>query len=393
MESRRDYYQFICLSTVAILLLGTGVTAAEKPSYAKKMQLGQLLYFNGNVDHAIKAFKYAASLKPDAFEPHLNLVNIYVQKQDLNSAIEECREGLKIKPTHRDMHLILGNLLRTQAGSKEAGSEEQKAMLAEAVKELNTAKEMGANEAMIHSTLSVLHVQTGDLDKAMEHANAALEKNNKNPDVHLIKGVLHFKKGEKDQAMKELDISIEQKGKNAEARNTKADMMFSAGKVDEALEEYQKALKDDSNYHQARMGIANILISKQKWSEAQEHLDKANETRPGDANILYSLGICYEKSGNIPAAIQKFNEGVMVDTNAQTKNQIIMHVRELQQANFLPVQNFNPLGGGAGAGAGIGPGAGLFGAGSGFLQQDMRDLIKIKAPPGESSKEDKKANK
>ncbi len=391
MESRRDYYQFICLSTVAIMLLGTGATAAEKPSYAKKMQLGQLLYFNGNVDHAIKAFKYAASLKPDAFEPHLNLVNIYVQKQDLNAAIEECREGLKIKPTHRDMHLILGNLLRTQAGSKEAGSTEQKAMLDEAKKELNTAKEMGANEAMINSTLSVLHVQTGDLDKAMEHANAALDKNNKNPDVHLIKGVLHFKKGEKEQAMKELDTAIEQKGKNAEARSTKADMMFSAGKVDEALEEYKKALSDDERYNQARMGIINILISKQKWSEALDHLTKANEVRPDDANVLYSLGICHEKSGNVPAAIQKFNEGVMVDTNPQTKNQIIMHMRELQQANFLPIQNFSPIGGGGGGG--LGPGSGLFGAGSGFLQQDMRDLIKIKAPPGETSKEEKKANK
>ncbi|MBX9687614.1 MAG: tetratricopeptide repeat protein [Candidatus Obscuribacterales bacterium] len=115
---------FAALTLGGFISAGQPLSAATKPTYASKMQMGQLLYFNGNVDQAIRAFKYAAQLKPDAFDPHLNLVNIYVQKQDFQAAVEECREGLKLKPNHRDLHLILGNLLRNMAGSSKDADEQ-----------------------------------------------------------------------------------------------------------------------------------------------------------------------------------------------------------------------------------------------------------------------------
>lgn len=384
--------------------------AAEKPSFPKKMQMGQLLYFNGNVDRAIKCFKDAAKLKPDAFEPHLNLVNIYVQKQEFAEAVEEAREGLKIKPNHRDLHLILGNLLRTLAGQKDKDSEEQKKLLEEATKELGIAQEMGANKALINSTLSVIHIQQGNFDKAMEHCDAALEQKDNLPDAHLIKGVLHFKKGEKEIALKEIDLAIKQKGKNAEARNTKADILVGSGKVEEALEEYKRALKDDEKYHQSMMGIANLLIQKQKWEEALEHLQKASELKPDDANILYSIGVCLEKLGKVDLAIPKFNDGVLVDPNPTTRAQITMHIRDLQQRQLLRVPTLlSPGGAGSSLGSGAGselnlpgsaplfgpgsqavPGSGLFAPGSSMFGASFKDMIKIKGPSDKETKEQEK---
>lgn len=380
----------LCLSlATALFSSGSPAYCAGKPTYSGKMQLGQLLYFNGNIDQAIKAFKYAAQLDPNAFDPHLNLVNIYVQKQDFPAAIEECREGLKIKPKHRDLHLILGNLLRTASSSKD--SDEQKKYLDEAVKELNEALELGANKALVHSTLAVVHVQTGDMKKAREHVDQAIELKDKNPDAHLIRGVLMFKDGQKAESLKELDIAIEQKEKNAEAHNTKADILFSDGKVEEAVAEYKKALKDDPKYTQAMVGLANILIKKEKWEEALEQLMKAQDLKSDDANIIYSVAICLEKMGKTEQAIPKFNEGVLVDTNPQSKAQIIAHIRDLQQKQFLNVPSLlNPSSGtpiGPGSAA---PGYGLFGAGSSFFSEPMKDLIKIKAPGEKEEKESKK---
>ena len=398
----RGYFQLLCFTTCAGLLLRTPLATAaaeKKPDYNKKMQLGQLLYFNGNVDRAINAFKVAAQVKPDAFEPHLNLVNIYVQKQDFSSAIEECREGLKIKPTHRDLHLILGNLLRTVAGSKDP--EEAKKLLEEAKKELSAAEDLGANKGLVNSTQAVINVQTGDFAKAMEHVKIALEENPKNADAHLIKAVLHHKetqdpakpdahkKEHRDLTMHHLDQAIKHKGKNAEARNTKADILYSQQKVDEALAEYKRALEDDPKYHQSRMGIANILISQQKWEEALTHLEKAAEVKPDDANILYSIAICLEKLGKVELAIPKFNEGMMVDNNVQTKNQILMHVRELQQKGFLNVPGLMSPGGAPFGAVPAGPGSGLFGANSALFGESMKDLIKIKPPAGESGSKEK----
>ena len=356
--------------------------AAPKPTYDKKMQLGQLLYFNGNVDQAIKAFKFAATLKPDAFEPHLNLVNIYVQRQDIPAAIEECKEGLKIKPTHRDLHLIHGNLLRTHAGT--LSGDEQKAALEGALKELGQAEELGANKALVYNTLGIIFVQLGDLDKAMTYVDKALVENDKMPDAHLIRGVLLFKKGDKENSIKELDLAIKQKGKNAEAHNTKADILFSMGKEAAAMKEYEDAVKDDHKFYQANVGLANILIKESKFEKALEHLILADTAHPNDSNILYSIGICMEKMGKMHEAISKFNEGMMVDTNLTMKNQIAMHVRQLQSGHLF---NLPALSGGSGS-TQIGPGANLFN--DNFFGGSMKDLIKIKGGPPEKTEKSEK---
>ncbi|MBX9723583.1 MAG: tetratricopeptide repeat protein, partial [Candidatus Obscuribacterales bacterium] len=357
--------------------------ADSKPTYAQKMNMGQMLYFNGNIDLAIKAFKKAETLKPDAFEPHMNLVNIYVQKQDFPAAIDEAREALKLKPNSRDMHMVLGNLLRAHSGTIK-DQEENKKMLLEAIKELEEAEKFGAKPSLVHSTIGVMHVQLGDFDQALKHIDQALEVSDQNPDAHLIKGVLKYKKGEKEVAMQELDLAIKQKGKNAEARNTKADIFYGTGKIDEALAEYKRALLDEPKYFQSYVGMANILISQQKWEEALEKLQKAQDLKADDANVLYSIGICLERMGKPELAIPKFNEGVMVDPNPQTKNQIMQHVAELQQKQFLNIPGLmSPSGSPIGPNA---PGAGLFGPGSSFFGESFKDMIKIKAPDEKSEK-------
>src|SRR5262245_46832033 len=94
--------------------------AGGQPSYAHKMEMAQMLFFNGDINGAIRAFEFAATLNPKAFEPHLNLLNLYLQKggdDAMEKACHECDEVLKRKPNQKDTHLIYGNLLRTQANS------------------------------------------------------------------------------------------------------------------------------------------------------------------------------------------------------------------------------------------------------------------------------------
>lgn len=214
-------------------------------TYDKKMQLGQLLYFNNNVDLAIKAFRSASKLKPTAFEPHMNLVNIYVQKGALDQAIEECHEVLNIKSKHREVHLILGNLLRSQAGKEEDANKRQ-ALLKEAEQEVMQADLLGADRALVHNTLGIIKVQQGDPDGAINQMKRALELNPRLPDANLVLGVLYFKNGDKVLALDYLDRAIKYKGgKNAAAWNTKADILYTMNRFDEALEARQKSVETE----------------------------------------------------------------------------------------------------------------------------------------------------
>lgn len=370
---------------IAVCALGglshTPAFAAAKPNYDKKMQLGQLLYFNGNVDQAIKAFRTAASLKPGAFEPHLNLVNIYVQKGELPQAIEECHEVLKIKEKHRDVHLILGNLLRSQAGN-EKDPEEQKKMLKEAEEQVKIAEELGADPAMVHNTIGIIKVQQGETDAAMTHMEHALQANQKLPDAHLVKGVLHFKKGEKEQALKHLDLAVKHKGgKNAEARNTKADILFTMGKHDEAMEEYKKAASDDPRHAPAWSGQGNIHIQRKDYDKAKECLEKAQAIKV-DKNVMYSLAVCKEKMNDIPGAIGDFEQGVMLDDDPTMKAQIKLHIQQLRQGQLF--KNIGAIGEFA---PGIGPNANLSNPSAMFGTESFKDMIKIGGPSKDKKKD------
>lgn len=383
MNKKSHFYLLTSVFLLSAVLASPPAMAAGKPNYDKKMQLGQLLYFNGNVDQAIKAFRTAASLKPTAFEPHLNLVNIYVQKGEIPQAIDECHEVLKIKEKHRDVHLILGNLLRSQAGN-EKDPDEQKKMLKEAEQEVAAAEALGADPAMVHNTIGIIKVQQGDTDGAMKHMEQALSANQKLPDAHLVKGVLHFKKGEKDLALKHLDLAIKHKAnKNAEARNTKADILFTMGKVDEAMEEYKKAATDDPRYAAAWSGQGNIHIQRKDYDKAKDCLEKAQAIK-ADKNVMYSLGVCKEKMGDIAGAVGDFEQGVMLDEDPMMKAQIKLHIQQLRQGQMF--KNVPAIG--TDFATGIGPNANLANPGLMFGGESFKDMIKI-GGTGKEKKKDK----
>lgn len=370
----------LVLSSVFVLTaLGGPAFAAAKPTYDKKMQLGQLLYFNGNVDQAIKAFHTAATLKPTAFEPHLNLVNIYVQKGEIQEAVDECHEVLKIKEGHKDVHLILGNLLRSLASS-ESDPEKQKKLLEDAVASVEKAASLHADPALIHNTLGIIRVQQGDHDKAMKHMEDALAIKQALPDAHLVKGVLHFKKGEKEKALQHLDLAIKHKGnKNAEARTTKADILFTMNKHDDAMTEYKKASEDDPRHQAAWAGQGNILIQRKEFEKAKDCLDKAVAIK-ADKNSLYSLAVCKEKMGDMQGAIADFESGMMTDTDPTMKAQIRLHVQQLQNG-----QLFKGVGQIGDSVPGMGPNSNL--NNPNFFGSSFKDMIKIGGP---LSKEQKK---
>lgn len=367
--------------SLAVLALLVCPASQAKGSANDKMQLGELLYFNGNVEGAIRCFKKAIQMKPNMWQAHLNLVNIYIQQNKFDEAIEECNEVLKCKPKHKDVHLILGNLKRAQND------------LDGAIESLEKALECGASPAMTHNALGLSHLQKGNIDKAHFHIGQALEKKDKFPEAHLAMGVLHVKKGNKAAALESMDKAIKHKGKNAEARNAKGDILASDGKWKEALEEYKLATKDDPKYAQAWSSIGNAEVqlagSKDEELNKEEHFDEADKAfkkaldlNPSDKNAKYGLAIICQKRGHLQDAIYYFQGAVMLETDPTMKAQITAHINNLRnQGSFFNVPG---VGGGAGGGAGL-PGMG----GGNPFGQSFADLIKVNAPTVEPKKKKK----
>ena len=347
-------------------------SVSAKPSAGDKMQLGELMFFNGNIDGAINAFRQALVLDPKLWTAHLNLVNMYIQKQDFPTAIEECREVLKIKPGNRDVHLILGNLLRAQND------------LDGAAEHLKAAIDNGASPAMAHNALGLTLLQKGDFNGAEEHITAALDKQKKFPDAHLTLGVVKFKKNDKEGALKEFDMAVQQKGgKYPEAHNAKGDILAAGGSWKEALVEYQKAAEEDPKYAQAHANVANAYFQLNDLDKAREAYLKARELNPQDKNILYGLALMYEKTDRIPEALAEFQNAVMLETDPEMSAKINLHMQQLRTQGGMQF-SLGGLGSSAPTMPGLYQNINPFGT-------SFSDMIKIKPPPGHAAAKQEKS--
>ncbi len=388
--------------TAAILALTSTTSVAlgaGKMNYMQKMKLAESMYFNGNIEGAIRAFQGACELNPKAFEPHLGLVNLHVSNTDLPAAIEECHVCLKMKPDHRDAHLILGNLLRAQA-SNEEDSEKQNAMFKEAKETISKALELGANKAMCENTLGLICLQLKEHDKALEHIDNAIKASPNMADAHLVRGVLLFRKltapalasGTKidlqsgqykaqiDDILDELNLAIKQKTKNADAKNTKADIMMGLGKADEAVELYEDALEDDPHYFQACIALGNYYASKNDFKKGLDFFQRAHDITPANRDAMYGLALMLEKKGDTTGAITAFNDALMTETDATLKATISMHVNQLRGIGNTGLFNIPSI---------TLPteqvGANILAPDSSMLKSETSSLLKIKRPPGGES--------
>lgn len=319
----------IVLQLLALNFCVGGSFLSAVPAYAKgsaqsKMDLAELMFFNGNIDGAIRAYRQALAMQPDLVQAHMGLLSLYIQKQDFPKAIEECHEVIRLKPSTKDVHLILGNLLRAQNdldGSIEA---------------LTKAADSGSDPGQVHSALGTAHLQKGNLEKAEEHLSHAVEKSPKgSADAHLLLGVVKFKKGNKTDAIQHIDKSIKMKAKNPEAHNAKGDMLAADGKWKEALEEYELAVKDEPKFALAHASMGNAHLQMGNNDKAMEHFRKARDLNPTDKNVLYALPILLEKAGKVQEALAEFENSLMLETDAQMASQIRMHMDQLRGQSGL----------------------------------------------------------
>lgn len=310
---------------LATYLLAIAVTALVLPSAAcaresvtTKLNLGDLHFFNGNIEAALASYQKAIELDPDCTECHLRLLNIYVQNGDYQEAIEQGREILRLKPAHKDALLAVGNLLRLKDD------------LDGAVKMFERAIEAGANPAsMAHHALGLALLQKGDLNGSEEHVAEALKHQKKFPEAHLTMGVLQFKKGNKEECLEQLDKSIEEKEKNPEAHQAKGDVLSALGRWKDALSEYTKAVIDSPKLAIGWLSIGNAQIQAGDYSAAKQAFIKARKLSPSDKNAHYGLALSMEKTGDTSGAIAEFQKGLMIDDDPMMKAQVAMHIRQI----------------------------------------------------------------
>ncbi len=321
VKARARIFRFLATALLVVLSIADQAAMA-KDTFSCAKEKGEYLFSKGDLDGAIAAFETACQLKPDAYEVHLNLVNMYFKKNQLDRAIEVCKTLIQLKPGSKDAHVMLANLLRNKGDNKQAIGEFQQAM------------KLGARDSSIYSAIGFLYMNDGDLVRAEEFLRKAAAEKEQPVDAFIGLAILDYKKKDFPSALIDLDRVLREKPDSAEARKLRGEVLLELGRLDDAEVELKKSIAIMPALRSAHMALANVYFRKKDLAQAETALRKVLELREEDAEMHYALGVILDRQGRPIEAAGQFELGAQTDRNPVSAERMRSHAADLRRQSI-----------------------------------------------------------
>ncbi len=175
---------------------------------AYRLTRGDALLMKGDVDGAIREYREALRIHPNFAHAHNGLGLALDKKDDVDGAIREYREALRLGATDAATHYNLGRLLA------------KKNDVDGAIGEYHEALQIDFNFVYAHNNLGNALAKKGDLDGAIREYHEALRIDSNFAHAHGGLGLALAGKGDLDGAIEELQQAVNLDPNNAEFRNS-----------------------------------------------------------------------------------------------------------------------------------------------------------------------------
>ncbi len=175
--------------------------------------LGNLLFQRGQINEAIRQCQEAIRLKPDYADAHSNLGNALLEKGQSDEAIRQYQEALRLKPDYELARANLGSAFGRKGQIDEAISQFQEALRLK-------PDYADAHYTQVHYNLGLAFDLKGQSDEAILQYQEALRWKPDYPEAHYKLGKGLFRKGQTDEAIRQLQEALRLKPDFAAARNS-----------------------------------------------------------------------------------------------------------------------------------------------------------------------------
>jgi len=217
------------------------------------------------LEEAIRYYSIAVALRPGSPGTHLNLSGVLHLKGQLDAAIAECREAIRLKNDYAEAHSDLGYALRDNGQLNEAIAEYREAILLK--KDLFEA----------HNNLGVALAEKGKLEEAITEYREAISLNPDLAGAHCGLGIALAAKDQLDEAIVEYHKAIHIDPKYSAPHYTLANALVLKDQLNDAVAEYRLAIGLKEDYAEAHCNYGNVLMKQGQFRQAVEEFRRGHE--------------------------------------------------------------------------------------------------------------------
>jgi Flp pilus assembly protein TadD len=246
-------------------------------NYIAHNNLGVAFLSKDQIDEAISQCHEAIRLKPNDSLAYNNLGVALLRNGQIDQAISQLQEALRLEPTDAEAHYHLGNALA------------RKGQIDGAISQFQEALRLKPDDAGTHNNLGNALARKGQIEKAVSQYEAAICLKPNDADAHSNLGITLLRNGQIEQAISQLQEALHLKPDDADAHYYLGSALASKSQMDEAISQFQEALRlkpDDADAH-SNLGLA--LYRKGRNKEAVSQFLEALRLKPDYADARKNL--------------------------------------------------------------------------------------------------------
>jgi tetratricopeptide (TPR) repeat protein len=260
---------------------------------------------NGEIDLAKDTLLKGIEANPKAIALRADLVNIYSQQQELEKAMDELEEVVKVQPTNGKAYEGMFKIRVHQKDWTKALA------ISERVKVAFPSQPTGFYFAgLVHQAEQRLPESIEQFESALAVSPDAVQ-----PLSQLVKSHLALK--QQDVAERRLKEVTERNEKNFVAYNLLGELHLSSKRLDEATAAFNRAREINPKWAIPYRNIASTQIAAEQPDKAIETMEQGIEATGGSALLVTGLAAYLERNGKLDSAIEQYRK-LLVDDPKST---------------------------------------------------------------------------
>jgi protein O-mannosyl-transferase len=239
----------------------------ENNNFARNI-LGDALIRKGQINEAISQYQEAIRLKPDDIIAHNKLGEALFKQGQTDEAIDQFREAVRLNPDDTDPRNNLGDGLF------------KKGQINEAISQFQEVIRLKPDDAKTRNKLKIALVKKEQSDEAVSQYEEAIRLKPDDANAHENLGIALLNEGQTSGAISQFQEVIRLKPDDAEAHDNLGMAFLRNGQVDEAVSQYQEAIRLKPDYVVARFNLGVAFLNNSQPDKAISQFQEVIRLEP-----------------------------------------------------------------------------------------------------------------